>query len=402
MLSNKKIIVIVAGGIAAYKSPEVVRVFKQAGAEVKVIMTKASAEFTTALTLQAVSGNFVHTDLFNDELSSGMGHIELAKWADAIVIAPATANFISNLAMGRAEDLATSVCLATEKNILVAPAMNVQMWKNPITQENIEMLKSRDFSFHGPTVGELACGDVGQGRMSDPETFPNVVYKILKKGIWQGKNILITAGPTIEPIDPVRFISNHSSGTMGYEIARRSAEIGANVTLISGPTVIKPPTDCEIINIETADQMFEKTFEQINNRVIDIVFCVAAVCDYKPMNYSKEKIKKQAKNLTFELVQNKDILAEICKLHSRPFVVGFAAETNELEKNGLKKLCEKGCDVLAANNVSSYNSGFNSQYNELLVMSKKNKLFIEKDDKYNVANQLINFIHSEINSSTLG
>ena len=261
-------------------------------------MTKASAEFTTALTLQAVSGNFVHTDLFNDELSSGMGHIELAKWADAIVIAPATANFISNLAMGRAEDLATSVCLATEKNILVAPAMNVQMWKNPITQENIEMLKSRDFSFHGPTVGELACGDVGQGRMSDPETFPNVVYKILKKGIWQGKNILITAGPTIEPIDPVRFISNHSSGTMGYEIARRSAEIGANVTLISGPTVIKPP-DCEIINIETADQMFEKTFEQINNRVIDIVFCVAAVCDYKPMNYSKRKDKETSQKLNF-------------------------------------------------------------------------------------------------------
>ncbi len=398
MLFNKKIIVIVAGGIAAYKSPEVVRVFKQAGAEVKVVMTKAAAEFTTALALQAVSGNFVHTDLFNDELSSGMGHIELAKWADAIVIAPATANFISNLTAGRADDLATSICLASDRNILIAPAMNVQMWENSITQENIESLKSRDFSFLGPTAGELACGDVGQGRMSDPDSFPNAVYKMLKQGIWQGKNVVITAGPTIEPIDPVRFISNHSSGAMGYEIARRSAEVGANVTLISGPSAIKPPYDCETINVETADQMFEKTFDQINNRVIDIVFCVAAVCDYKPLNYSKEKIKKRNKNLTFELVRNKDILAELCKISARPFLVGFAAETDDLEKNGLKKFNEKGCDVLAANDVSSFGSGFNSQYNELLVISKKNKKFIANDYKYNVAKELIDFVHSEINS----
>ena len=398
MLSNKKIIVIVAGGIAAYKAPEVVRVFKQAGAKVKVVMTKSAAEFTTALALQAVSGDFVHTDLFNDELSSGMGHIELAKWADAIVIAPATANLVSNLAAGRAEDLATSICLATDKNILIAPAMNVQMWENSITQENIKSLKSRDFTFHGPTAGELACGDVGQGRMSDPETFPNAVYKMLKKGIWQGKNVLITAGPTIEPIDPVRFISNHSSGAMGYEIARRSVEVGANVILISGPSVMNPPYECETINVETADQMFEKTFEQINTKIIDIVFCVAAVCDYKPLIYSKEKIKKQGKSLTFELIQNKDILAELCKIKNRPFVVGFAAETENIEDKGLKKFNEKGCDVLATNDVSSYDSGFNSQYNKLLVISRKNKKIIERDYKYNVAKKLIDFVHSEINS----
>ena len=398
MILNKKIIVIVSGGIAAYKAPEVVRVFKQTGAEVKVVMTKSAAEFTTALALQAVSGDFVHTDLFNDDLSSGMGHIELAKWADAIVIAPATANFISNLAAGRAEDLATSICLATDKNILIAPAMNVQMWENSITQENIKFLESRDFTFHGPTTGELACGDVGQGRMLDPETFPNAVYQMLKKGFWTGKNVLVTAGPTIEPIDPVRFISNHSSGAMGYEIARRSAEVGADVTVISGPSVIKRPHDCEIINVETADQMFEKTFEQINSRIIDIVFCVAAVCDYKPLIYSKEKIKKRDKNLTFELIQNKDILAELCKRKDRPFVVGFAAETDDLEQKGLKKFYEKGCDVLATNDVSSYDCGFNSQYNELFVISKKNKKIIKRDHKYNVAKKLIDFVHGEINS----
>lgn len=398
MLRNKKIILIVSGGIAAYKSPEIVRSFRQSGAKVKVVMTKSASEFTTPLALQAVSGNSVHSDLFNDELKSGMGHIELAKWADAIVIAPATANFISKLACGQADDLATSICLATSKEILVAPAMNVQMWENAITKKNIESLKTGAFIFHGPSSGELACGDVGVGRMMDPETFPRAVDTMLRKGIWKNKKILVTAGPTVEPIDPVRFISNHSSGTMGYEIARRCIEIGAEVILVSGPSMIEPPANCTICNITTADQMFEETFKQINDNIIDVVFCVAAVCDYKPKEYSKEKIKKQTKNMAIDLTRNKDILKEVSNLRNRPFLVGFAAETNDLKKNALQKLSEKNCDVLAANNVLTQNSGFNSPFNELLVLSRTKQKLIQRAYKYDVAKQLINFVHSEINT----
>ena len=397
MLTNRKIIIIVSGGIAAYKSPEVVRVFKLAGADVKVVMTKSASEFTTPLALQAVSGSTVHTDLFHDELSSGMGHIELARWADAIVIAPATANFIAKLAAGQADDLATSICLATRKEILVAPAMNVQMWNNPATRKNIELLRTRAFQFHGPSAGELACGESGLGRMMDPETFISAVHGMLKKGIWQNKKVIVTAGPTIEPIDPVRFISNHSSGAMGYEIARRSVEVGADVLLISGPSAIPPPPDCEVSRVTTADEMFEETFKYINAKSIDIVFCVAAVCDYKPASYSNKKIKKQSESINFKLTKNKDILAEISNIKDRPFVIGFAAETNDLQTNGFQKLRERGCDVLAANDVSNKNLGFNSEYNELLVLSQKKQMLIEKAPKYEVAKQLIDFVHSEMN-----
>ena len=326
-----------------------------------------------------------------------MGHIELARWADAIVIAPATANFIAKLAAGQADDLATSICLATRKEILVAPAMNVQMWNNPATRKNIELLRTRAFQFHGPSAGELACGESGLGRMMDPETFISAVHGMLKKGIWQNKKVIVTAGPTIEPIDPVRFISNHSSGAMGYEIARRSVEVGADVLLISGPSAIPPPPDCEVSRVTTADEMFEETFKYINAKSIDIVFCVAAVCDYKPASYSNKKIKKQSESINFKLTKNKDILAEISNIKDRPFVIGFAAETNDLQTNGFQKLREKGCDVLAANDVSNKNLGFNSEYNELLVLSQKKQMLIEKAPKYEVAKQLIDFVHSEMN-----
>ena len=396
-LANKNILLGVTGGIAAYKSAEIVRHLKKSGASVRVVMTRSAEEFITPLTLQALSGNRVSTELLDAEAEAAMGHIELAKWADGILIAPATANTIARLSSGRGDDLLSTVTLAFDGPISVAPAMNQAMWRDERTQENLKKLIDQDFGICGPGSGEQACGDVGLGRMLEPLDILDMFSLSFNEGTLSGKKILITAGPTQEPIDPVRFITNRSSGKMGYSLVEAALESGANVTLISGPVNIEPPSNCNFVSIKTAKEMYDAVMHHISG--MDVYIGTAAVSDYSPAKASDSKIKKDGSSspMFLELKENQDILKSVSELEQRPYVVGFAAETNDLIKNAEKKLSNKNLDLIIANDVSNKDIGFDSDDNEVTLITEKEKHLIERQNKRKVSKKIIDFISGRIN-----
>ena len=391
-LANKHILLCVTGGIAAYKAAEIIRLFKSSGSNVRVLMTKAAQEFITPLTMQALSGNQVHVDLLDTEAEAAMGHIELAKWSDAILIAPCSANSISRLASGKGDDLMTAVCLAAECKIYFAPAMNQAMWADSRTQKNYQILKKNNFISIGPNSGEQACGDEGYGRMSEPQEIVSEVATNFSEGLLAGKKILITAGPTREKIDPVRYISNRSSGKMGFSIAEAARDEGGLVSLISGPVSLKTPDEIKRINVESADEMFNEVNKVVNN--FDFFISTAAVADFKPEKIENQKIKKEKKsnNLSMELIENKDILKSISLKKGDLKVIGFAAETQDVVKNAKKKLNEKKLDLIIANDVSDSSIGFDSDENEVYLITKKIEKKIEKISKKKLSRTIIEFI----------
>lgn len=395
-LTNKNVLLGVTGGIAAYKSAEIVRHLKKSGSSVRVVMTKSAEEFITPLTLQALSGNRVSSELLDAEAEAAMGHIELAKWADAILIAPATANTIARLSSGRGDDLLSTVTLAFDGPVSLAPAMNQAMWRDERTQENLDRLIQKGYEVCGPGSGEQACGDTGLGRMLEPLEILQIFSNSFTKGKMSGKRVLITAGPTQEPIDPVRFITNRSSGKMGYNLAEAAIESGARVTLISGPVDIPKPSNCNFVSVETAQEMYDAVMHHVKEK--DVYIGTAAVSDYRPVNTSNQKIKKDGsgKPITLELEENKDILKSVSELQDKPYVVGFAAETDNLLVNADKKLKGKNLDLIVANDVSDKEIGFNSEQNEVTLITLKEKTLIERQSKKKVSRQIIDFISDQI------
>lgn len=349
-MASPRILLGVTGGIAAYKSPDLVRRLAERGAQVQVVMTAGAREFVTPLTFQAVSGRAVRSDAFDVEAEQGMSHIELARWADLVVIAPATANFLAQLAHGAADDLLSTLCLATSAPVAVAPAMNRQMWANAAVQANVTTLRGRGIQVLGPGTGSQACGEVGEGRMLEPAQIAEAVWALLPvNGPLSGRRVLITAGPTRERIDPVRFISNRSSGKMGYAVATAMRELGAEVTLVSGPVNLPTPAGVKRIDVESAEQMYQAVMGEVGRA--DIFVGTAAVADYRPANPASCKIKKQSDTLDLCMERTVDILASVAALPKRPFVVGFAAETNDVEAHARTKLERKNLDLIAANEV---------------------------------------------------
>lgn len=390
-LANKNILLGVTGSIAAYKSAELVRELIQAGSRVRVVMTHTAKEFITPLTFQALSGNAVTSDEFeSSESNNAMDHIALARWADAVLIAPASANTIAKLTHGGADDLLSSICLATKAPIALAPAMNQAMWSNPATQDNCDLLKKRGLLIFGPAAGKQACGEIGEGRMFEPHQLLLSLRNLFNTGELTGLNILITAGPTREPIDPVRYISNRSSGRMGYAIADAARDAGATVKLVSGPVAIDEPEDLLISEVSTAEEMLSAVQQDIETQQI-FISC-AAVADYRPVTKQPEKIKKLHTDLSLSLVRNPDIVAEITKRKNRPFVVGFAAETRDLEKYAVQKLNNKRLDMIAGNNVSDSHIGFDSEENALEVYWAGGHCSLERDKKTKIARRLISLI----------
>ena len=394
---NKRILVGVTGGVAAYKSPDLVRRLLERGADVRVVMTEAAKAFITPLTLQAVSGHPVFQHLLDTDAESGMGHIELARWAETIVVAPATANFISKVAHGEANDLLSALILASEAELIIAPAMNQQMWQNRATRENLKMLETRGIRTIGPAQGNQACGENGPGRMTEPE---QIAQQILGDGIPQlleGKSVLITAGPTWEAIDPVRGITNHSSGRMGFSVARAAIDFGAEVTLISGPVNLETPSRLRRINVISAEQMREQVMQHVDTA--DIFISVAAVADYRPVQVASQKIKKNDEQTTITLVRNPDILAQVAASPNRPFTVGFAAETENLVDNAYNKLKAKNVDMIVANDVAGNEDVFDSEDNAVTLLYFRNEAnrnndkvdqsTIARTDKYRLAVRII-------------
>ena len=361
-LSNKRIIVGISGGIAAYKSAELVRRLQDAGADVRVVMTPGAEEFIRPLTLQALSGHPVHADLLDPEAEAGMGHIELARWADLVLVAPATADFIATMVHGRANSLLNAVYLATPAIVAVAPAMNQGMWSHPATTANVELLSQRQVKIFGPDSGIQACGDIGPGRMQQPEALVAQVAACFASLQLSGKKLVITAGPTREAIDPVRYISNHSSGKMGYALAEAAIEVGAQVTLISGPVDLDPPERCTVIPVISAADMHRATMSACADA--NILIASAAVADYRPVTVATQKMKKHADAMTLELEKNVDIVSAAASEYENLFVVGFAAETQDVESYARGKLERKGLDAIVANDVSRSDVGFNSDNNE--------------------------------------
>ncbi len=390
----KRILLGISGGIAAYKSVELCRRLQDAGCDVRVVMTQSATEFVTPLTFQAVSGHPVHRDTFDEAAEAAMGHIELAKWADRIIIAPATANIIARLNYGLADDLLTTICLASKAPITIAPAMNQQMWAAAKTQANIEALKSSGFQIIGPGVGDQACGDVGAGRMSEPAEIVDALLQPysteLAKQHW-----LITAGPTREAIDPVRFLSNNSSGKMGYAIAKAAQRKGAKVTLVSGPVSLVTPVGVERINVESAEQMLESVMAKIKDA--DVFVSCAAVADYRPIETASQKIKKTASSMDIQLQKNPDILQLVGSLDDKPICVGFAAETEKLEFYAKDKLKRKNLDMICANNVASKDIGFDAEDNELHLFFKNNEsITLSKSSKDIIASELVSQIYNKL------
>ena len=395
--SNKNILLCVTGGIAAYKAAEIIRLFKKDGGDVRVIMTESAKEFITPLTLQAVSGNEIHDSLLDLKAESAMGHIELAKWADIILIAPCTAESMAKIVHGRADDLMGAVILASKASIYIAPAMNTTMWLDKGTQANYEALLSRGINFIGPDEGEQACGDIGPGRLVEPEKIINLIKSNLTKGPLSGKTITITAGPTREQIDPVRYISNNSSGKMGYAIAEAAVQGGAIVNLVSGPVVLEADKSINLFKINSANEMLEAVC--ICMKSSDIFISCAAVADYKPSNYSDTKIKKEnSDNLEINLEKNHDILSEIAEQFSSAYIVGFAAETSDVNSNAKKKLDSKNLNMIISNDVSDKSIGFDSDENEVHVITTNKTIFIKKDKKIRIAREILNIISINIKS----
>ncbi|WP_415901875.1 bifunctional phosphopantothenoylcysteine decarboxylase/phosphopantothenate--cysteine ligase CoaBC [Neptuniibacter sp. QD29_5] len=387
-LTNKQIILGITGGIAAYKSAELTRILRGAGAEVRVVMTASATEFITPLTLQALSGNPVHQHLLDAEAEAGMGHIELAKWADLILIAPASANFMARLASGQGDDLLTTICLATDAPICLAPAMNQAMWRDEGTQKNAGTLKSRDIKMFGPGVGEQACGDTGPGRMLEPTEIAELTAAQFDRGSLTGKTVFITAGPTREPLDPVRYISNHSSGKMGYALAEAAMEAGAKVKLISGPVNLPAPARIGRTSVESAEDMLKASLEDL--ALCDIFIAAAAVADYRPTAIAEHKIKKGSEEIMeLHLVKNPDIVATVANNSPKPFTVGFAAETRDVISYAKSKLERKNLDLIIANDVSRSDIGFNSDENAVMVISATTTETLPQASKRQLASKLI-------------
>ncbi|MCB2387742.1 bifunctional phosphopantothenoylcysteine decarboxylase/phosphopantothenate--cysteine ligase CoaBC [Thalassolituus alkanivorans] len=392
-LCNKRILLGITGGIAAYKAAELVRILKKAGAEVRVVMTAGAMEFITPLTLQALSGNPVHHALLDPEAEAGMGHIELAKWADLLLVAPASANFIARLTQGSGDDLLTTICLATEAPIALAPAMNQAMWREPITQANIARLtdlKGSKLHMFGPAEGVQACGDVGPGRMLEPEQIAAHAADLFETGLLAGLEVVITAGPTREAIDPVRYISNHSSGKMGYAIAAAARDAGARVTLISGPVVIPAPERVNCVRTESARDMLDASLAMLGR--CNIFIAAAAVADYRPMTAAHQKIKKSADSMELTLVKNPDVVATVAAHELRPFTVGFAAETQDVDVYARDKLVRKNLDIIVANDVSLSEIGFNSDQNAVTVFWAENQQSFAQMSKQALARELVELI----------
>ncbi len=389
-LHPKKIILGVTGGIAAYKSPDLVRRLIERGGDVQVVMSRGAQQFVTPLTFQAVSGKPVRTDLWDEAAEAAMGHIELARWADEVVVAPATAEFIARLAHGFADDLLTTLCLATTAEITLAPAMNRLMWANPATQANVGVLRERGVRFLGPDSGEQACGEVGVGRMLEPARIAEEIFTVRGgPGVLEGLKVVVTAGPTRERIDPVRFISNRSSGKMGFAVAQAAREAGAEVVLVSGPVQIPTPTGIERIEVESAEQMLSAVQQQIGDA--DIFIAAAAVSDYKSAQVACEKIKKTSDVMSLSLARAPDVLATIGRSESPPFLVGFAAETENVERNALAKLAGKNLDMIAANKVGE-GLGFDKDDNALTVYWNGGKRELALTSKIALARQLVELI----------
>lgn len=388
-LQNKQIVLGITGGIAAYKAAETLRRLQDAGATVRVVMTRGATRFITPLTFQALSGHDVLTDE-DSEADNAMDHIQLARWADLVLVAPATADFISRLIHGRADDLLTALCLATEAPLAVAPAMNQQMWQNPATQANIALLEDRNIHQFGPAEGSQACGETGPGRMLEPEQLVERAGALFETGSLQGLRILITAGPTREAIDPVRVITNLSSGKMGYAIAEAARDAGAEVTLISGPTCLSAPERCALEQVTTAQQMYDATMNQLDNT--DIFIGVAAVSDYRVESPATSKIKKDTERLQLTLVKNPDILSSVAAHTQRPYCVGFAAETDSLEQNARTKLESKGVDLILANDVSGTKTGIGADENRVLLIDAAGSVELPTARKTTLARQIIQVI----------
>jgi len=398
-LTNKKILFVICGGVSAYKSLETIRLFKKNNAEIKTILTKSAKEFVTPLSITSLSQGKVYDDLFSVENETEMDHIALSRWADVIIVAPITANTIYKLSQGSSEDLASTVILASNKQVFLAPAMNVRMWEHQSTKDNLKTLKNYGYKLIGPVIGDMACGEYGKGKMSDPLDIFNEINNFLSVQIKNKKiKALVTAGPTNEYIDPVRFITNKSSGKQGYEIAKSLSKRGFDTTLISGPTNLNIDENVNLIRVETAEEMFKATQK---NLPTDIAIFSAAVADFKIDKKNKDKIKKR-ENLTINLEKNVDILNYVSNHNSmRPkLVIGFAAETNNLDKNASSKLSNKNCDWIIANDVSKKDSGFNSDYNEVTIhykdpQNKKEKLSFKK--KSEISEEIVDRIVTQIN-----
>ncbi len=395
-LSNKKILLGITGGIAAYKSAELVRLLIKAGAEVRVVMTPSAQEFVQPLTYQALSGHRVYVDLFDAEADSAMDHIELARWCDLLLVAPASADFLGKMNAGYADNLLLTLCLAAKQSVAVAPAMNQQMWANPATQENVKQLAARQVIVWGPAEGEQACGDVGAGRMLEAAQLLDNVQRHFSPGRLEGVNLLLTAGPTREAIDPVRYISNRSSGKMGYAIAEAAMRQGASVTLVSGPVSLAAPAGARLISVESAQQMLDAVMQQASEA--DVFVACAAVSDYRVDQAAQQKIKKSDAAMSLKLVLNDDILATVSALERRPFCVGFAAETQDVEQYALAKMEQKNLDMIAANRVGD-GSGFETDFNQLEVFWRAGRQTIEHAGKAEVAKQLIDLIAERYTAS---
>ena len=398
-LSNKRVLLGVTGGIAAYKSAELIRCLQGEGAEVRVVMTPAAREFITPLTLQALSGNPVSLELLDTAAEAAMGHIELARWADLILVAPASADFIARLCHGEGNDLLSTVCLASHSPIAVAPAMNKHMWENAATQKNLQQLQGQAVHIFGPAAGYQACGDIGEGRMEDPATLCTMTSAIFATGLLSGKKVVITAGPTREALDPVRYISNHSSGKMGYALARAAAEAGASTVLISGPVQLAPPERMKTIAVESAADMLAAALDEVEGA--DIFIAAAAVADYRPADVAVQKIKKNDDDMHIQLVKNPDIVATVAALPRRPLTVGFAAETENLELYATRKLQKKNLDLVIANDVSDSTIGFNSEDNRVLLVQPGTSQALPTMNKSLLANKLIEHIAALLSASTL-
>ena len=398
-LTNKKILFIICGGISAYKSLETIRIFKKHNAEIKTILTKNAKEFVTPLSVASLSQGKIYDDLFSLENETEMDHISLSRWADAIIIAPATANTIAKLSQGNSDDLASTVTLASNKQVFLAPAMNVRMWEHMSTQNNLKKLKGYGYKTIGPEIGDMACGEYGKGKMSEPLTIYKEIQNFLFNKIKNNKfKALVTAGPTNEYIDPVRFITNKSSGKQGYEIAKSLHKRGFDTTLISGPTNLNVNENIKLIKVETAEEMFKATQKSLPT---DIAIFTAAVADFKVSHQQKEKIKK-TENLTLNLEKNIDILNYVSNHNSmRPrIVLGFASETSNLEKNAIEKLKNKNCDWIIANDISKNEGGFGNENNEVTIFyenkeMKNEKLSLKK--KSEISDEIVDRIIAQIN-----
>ncbi len=397
-LNNKHILLGVTGGIAAYKSAELIRRLRDCGASVRVVMTRAAQEFITPLTLQALSGNPVHTELLDPTAEAAMGHIELARWADLLLIAPASADFIARLTSGRGDDLLTTVCLASSAPLALAPAMNQGMWSNPGTQDNLARLKQRQIALFGPDDGIQACGDIGPGRMMEPEELASRCAALFKTGSLAGLKVVITAGPTREAIDPVRYLSNHSSGKMGYALAQAAQEAGATTVLISGPTALQAPERVRMRHVVSAEEMYTASLEEVDG--CDLFIASAAVADYRPLNVADQKIKKNHKDtLTIQLTKNPDIVRAVAASDPKPFTVGFAAETEDVVCYGRTKLSNKKLDLVIANDVSQPEIGFNSDNNTVTLVWPDRDEPLAEQSKQQLARHLIERIASTLKKS---